>query len=53
MGLFPYNCVGSIIIPETANRIYRMYDVTINTRKGVNVTYAPANEEIEPLEEAV
>ena len=46
-----YNCIGSITIPETVN-IPRVA-VTINTRQGVDLTYAPAVEETVPLEVAM
>lgn len=46
-----YNCAGSIVIPETAK--IPDIDVTINTRKGVDLTYEPLKEENIPLKEAV
>lgn len=34
-----YNCVGGIFIPDTDS--LPIPDVTVNTRRGVFVTYAP------------
>ena len=36
-----YNCVGAIFIPDTES--LPIPDVTVNTRRGVFVTYAPQN----------
>lgn len=35
-----YNCIGVIDIPDTLPLPYP--DVSVNTRKGVTVSYAPA-----------
>ena len=43
-----YNCVGSITIPAMVD--IPDVEVTINTRKGVNVSYTPAKEETEPVD---
>jgi hypothetical protein len=32
-----YNCVGAIEVPDTLT----LPDITMQTRKGVNVTYSP------------
>lgn len=36
-----YNCVGAIFIPDTDS--LPIPDVTVNTRRGVFVTYVPQN----------
>ena len=46
-----YNCVGYVVIPEELE--IPNLDITINTRKGVNLTYEPATDEKTPLDEAV
>jgi virulence-associated protein VagC len=46
-----YNCAGSIVIPEEVK--IPNIDVTINTRKGVDLTYEPLKEENIPLKEVV
>ena len=46
-----YNCIGSITIPETVN--IPNVEVTINTRRGVDLTYAPTDKEFVLLEKAI
>lgn len=38
-----YNCIGSLLIPDTDS--LPVPDVTVNTRRGVYVTYEPAQKE--------
>ena len=38
-----YNCVGALFIPDTDS--LPVPDVTVNTRRGVYVTYEPAQSE--------
>ena len=38
-----YNCIGALFIPDTDS--LPVPDVTVNTRKGVFVTYEPAQNE--------
>ena len=38
-----YNCIGALFIPDTES--LPVPDVTVNTRKGVFVTYEPAQNE--------
>ena len=38
-----YNCIGALFIPDTDS--LPVPDVTVNTRRGVYVTYEPAQNE--------